>query len=316
MTRCKSFSKTSPSQCTGSAGCSIISCCSQVRAIAIFEALSAFDQVYAVEAGFSSTTDSSSYGAAQSSAMTMMSSSPKVRESAQMMAAAMASKAKGQQATGASTSTRVPRMELEDRKAYVGSLITKSADKNDGMKRFELAFQRVMKVVCAALVPPEDEELAKLHPSIPHLFALSYLPEVMHFFLNTTNVRCWVAHSETYIIILDTLKVMLNCEAGVPFEQLLTEPLRHVSSSFFFGVDTKSNNINKNTRTIDVTAVDVDADPIVMTSVPLCELVRQLEKHRSPLMDIAERITFPPTKDKVNNLCDGISYLMFQVVGI
>lgn len=43
-------------------------------------------------------------------------------------------------------------------------------------------------------------------------------------------------------------------------------------------------------------------------------LVTKLEEHRGPLMAFGANVKFPATKVKVNNLCDGISYLLLQQV--
>jgi len=56
-------------------------------------------------------------------------------------------------------------------------------------------------------------------------------------------------------------------------------------------------------------------EPIVST--PISELIQQLEMHRKPLLALAGKVQFSVTLEKVNMLCDGISYLLLQqVVGI
>lgn len=43
-------------------------------------------------------------------------------------------------------------------------------------------------------------------------------------------------------------------------------------------------------------------------------VVAKLEEHRSPLMEFGRSVMFPATREKVNCLCDGISYLVLQQV--
>ncbi|KAF8971863.1 hypothetical protein BDZ97DRAFT_1650531, partial [Flammula alnicola] len=221
-----------PRQCSGGPTCTVRNCCPEVRAIAIFEALSSFDNAYAAEAGFATTV----------------------------------------------------------------RLISKT-DKS--MRRFEDAFVRTLRVLCSWLQMASESESEDssegtgasrgrggLHPSVTRLFSISFLPEVMHAFLRNNNVRDWVAHSETYLAILDTLRRMLD--AGLA--PLLSAPLPRIDASCGLrGV-------------------------VAGAAAPLGDLVRQLEGHRRPLMALAGKVQFAATVEKVNNLCDGISYLLLQQV--
>ena len=44
------------------------------------------------------------------------------------------------------------------------------------------------------------------------------------------------------------------------------------------------------------------------------DLIKKLEMHRSGLRAFAAKVHFEATLDKVNTLCDGISYLLLQQV--
>jgi len=47
---------------------------------------------------------------------------------------------------------------------------------------------------------------------------------------------------------------------------------------------------------------------------PIGDLIKKLEMHRSGLRAFATKVQFEATLDKVNKLCDGISYLLLQQV--
>ena len=57
--------------------------------------------------------------------------------------------------------------------------------------------------------------------------------------------------------------------------------------------------------------------PVVVVVVevePIGDLIKKLEVHRSGLRAFAAKVQFEATLDKVNTLCDGISYLLLQQV--
>jgi hypothetical protein len=324
-------STASSAQCDGGSTCTVRTCCAAVRAIAIFEALSWFDEVYAIEADFGKTASSSS-------------------------SSSSSDKGKG-------------RDTKEHRDAYVRMLISKTdvmsaskAEKAQGQterggstRRFEDAFVRTLRLVCAWLrVPDQDdgddnnnnaEDRAAMHASVPRLFMSSMLLEVVHVFLGNTNVRDWVAHAETYLAILDLLRRMLDVSsastappdaaspvsAGVltpaassapapaPWADTLTlaavlrAPMRRIESG---GGLRRAVWGDASVRYEDLSAGG-SASAATATAEgrhSLCDLVQHLEAHRRPLMALAAKITFAATVEKVNNLCDGISYLLLQQV--
>lgn len=270
VVRCRdaiSTSRHAGSSCSGGGGCALWSCCTAVRAVAIWEALKGFDWVFGVEAGFMGV----SQGKEQHSQ---------------------------QQQQGYQHSP----LGKQHREAYVKLLISK-ADKS--MRRFEDAFVRTLRVVCSWLQPSsaDDESVdyeqaerdREAHEALlAHLFSTSYLLEVVHAFLSNNNVRDWIAHSETYLVILEMLRKMGDCGLG----SVLSEPV---------GVDS-------------ATAPSAVYNPFVTQAQPpappmsLCDLVKQLEAHRRPLMALAAKVQFSATVEKVNNLCDAISYLLLQQV--
>ncbi|KAF8167212.1 hypothetical protein B0H34DRAFT_791971 [Crassisporium funariophilum] len=235
---CSAVSKC-PRQCSGGHGCAVRNCCPDVRAIAIFEALSSFDQTFATEAGFAGVNGK------------------------------------------------------QQRQAYIKLLISK-ADKS--MRKFEDAFVRILRLLCSWLQASSDDEKGRaLHPAVARLFTASFLPEVLQGFMSNNNVRDWIAHSETYIVVLETLRRMFDCGLS----SVLTDPLHHVDQS-----------CGLQRWVWDQGSITWEP----AQSLPLCDLVKQLEAHRRPLRALGEKVQFSATLEKVNSLCDGISYLLLQQV--
>ena len=270
-------------------------CCSTVRAIAIFEALSAFDDSFAAEAGFRSADRK---GKSQSK---------------------------------------------EHRDAFVRQIIggkpmEKDKTQGSGARRFEDAFVRALKAVSAWLQAPNNDDDAypskgkdadghAPHETIPRLFETSLLLEVIHVFLGNTNVRDWVAHAETYLAILDLLRWMLDAstvvvqsQAAAPWayavtlKSLLRTPMRRIEATSGLRRAVWGDG---NVRFEDVggAASDLAAPAHGREQMrSLCDLIKNLEAHRRPLMALASKATFEATVDKVNSLCDGILYLLLQQV--
>lgn len=250
----------------------------------IFESLNVFDHIFAAEAGFAPTTTS---------------------------ADGVDPDPHGSFNTG-----------RQQREAYIKLLISKAADKS--MRKFEDAFIRTLKVICSWLQytpPPEekgffdaggDDETfsafnspSYLNDDIPHLLLASYLPEVIHTFLSNNNVRDWIAHSDTYNMILETLRWMSNFPS---LSNVLNLPLPPV----------QRNCTLKQWATGQGTMNFLGYPPPTTTTSkvvePIGDLIKKLEMHRSGLRAFAAKVQFEATLDKVNALCDGISYLLLQQV--
>ena len=238
-----------------------------MRAIAIWEALGAFDAVFATEAAF------------------------QVSESAQ------------HQGVG-----------RQHRETYVKLLISKT-DKS--MRRFEDAFLRTLRVVGSWLQAPssssasrddDDGEDGESHETLlSHFLLSSFLLEVVHLFLSNNAVRDWIAHSETYLGILDLMKKMLDYGLGsVLRERVYVAAPSSSSTTPGAGV------YNPFASTSAAPSAYSSTLPGVGAAVSLSDLVKQLETHRTSLRDVTSKIQFPITVDKVNKLCESISYLLLQ----
>lgn len=247
----------------------------------IFEALNVFDHIFATEAGFAPTTT--------------------------------AADGVDPDPHGSFHSGR------RQREAYIKLLISK-ADKS--MRKFEDAFVRTLKVICSWLQYSPEEGFdagdesspafnnpSYLNESIPHLLLASYLPEVIHTFLSNNNVRDWIAHSDTYNMILETLRWISNFPTLSIILNLPLPPVQRnctlkqwaagQGSMNFLGYPSGDSTTTKKS---------------VMEVEPIGDLIKKLETHRSGLRAFAARVQFEATLDKVNTLCDGISYLLLQQV--
>ena len=259
--------------------CAVRNCCYNVRALVIFEVLNVFDHIFATEAGFATTTAVTAADGVDSDPHRSFHSGRQQRE------------------------------------AYIKLLISK-ADKS--MRKFEDAFVRTLKVICSWLqFSPEDDFDADdktspafgnpsyLDTSIAHLLLASYLPEVIHTFLSNNNVRDWIAHSDTYSMILETLRWISNFPI---LSNVLNLPLPSVQRN----CSLRQWAIGQGT--INFLRYPNHAKKSVMEVEPIGDLIKKLEVHRSGLRAFAAKVQFEATLDKVNMLCDGISYLLLQQV--
>ena len=252
----------------------------------IFEALNIFDHIFATEAGFTPTTTTTADGV-------------------------------DPDPHGSFHSGR------QQREAYIKLLISK-ADKS--MRKFEDAFVRTLKVICSWLqfspefdvdddeTSPAFENPSYLNASIPHLLLASYLPEVIHTFLSNNNVRDWIAHSDTYNMILETLRWMSNFPT---LSHVLNLPLPPVQRNCSLKQWATGQGVMKflgyPPPPLTPTANHAKK-PLVVEAEPIGDLIKKLEMHRSGLRAFAAKVQFEATLDKVNMLCDGISYLLLQQV--
>lgn len=200
----------------------------------------------------------------------------------------------------------------QHRELYVKLLISRP-DKNT--KRFEDAFLRTLKVVCSWLQPPSadddadysdegyqrrEQEKEAYEMLLSHIFLSSLLLEVVHGFLSNNNVRDWISHSDTYLGILEMMSKILDSGLG---DLLKEAPVQSPESS-----------------AASSSASSAIYNPFAPASVPstrpasLCDLVKQLEVHRGPLMAVASKVQFTTTVGKISKLSEAISYLVLQQV--
>ena len=189
------------------------------------------------------------------------------------------------------------------------------------MRKFEDAFVRTLRIICSWLqLSPEvdfdadaDDEKSPafgnpsfLNDSIPHLLLASYLPEVIHTFLSNNNVRDWMAHSETYSMILETLRWISDSPT---IAHVLNQPLPPVQRNCTL----RQWATGQGAILFLQQYPNHGKDPVVEVE-PIGDLIKKLEMHRNVLRAFATKVQFEATLDKVNMLCDGISYLLLQQV--
>jgi hypothetical protein len=246
--------------------------------VVIYEALNVFDHIFATEAGFVAPTTTTAGGV-------------------------------DHDPHGSFHSGR------QQRETYIKLLISK-ADKS--MRKFEDAFVRTLKIICSWLQfsPAEDFDAddetspafgnpSYLNASIPHLLLASYLPEVIHTFLSNNNVRDWIAHSDTYSMILETLRWISDFPTLSNVLNLPPPPIQRNCSLKQWATGQ---------GVINFLGYPSGSKKLGAEPEPIGDLIKKLEMHRSGLRAFAAKVQFEATLDKVNMLCDGISYLLLQQV--
>lgn len=297
---CASPTTRCPKNCTGPGSnihCNIINdCCSRVRAIAVFEALSAFDEAYLAEVN------------------------------------------------GGHKANYV------EREAFIKDLISKPVGLQ--ARRLEMVFVRCMNLLVDVFTctPPSSSKFFSM-TFVEH-FEHSLMPEVVRFYLENTSVKDWITHSDSYTAILDLLRYMFEAGFG---EGVLDVGLRRVDESqglrkwLLVGEETMRwvrrvkdekdvrggemsrgmlkggaegvvdafSSTRKNETVSSAVAAEVNNQDYAVMMGPLKSLIMGLEMHRTSLLELLDKVTFMPTVEKLNVLCDGISQLVLgQVLGI
>ena len=155
---------------------------------------------------------------------------------------------------------------------------------------------------------PESESSSGsgIHPSISQLFAVSHLPSVMYAFLSHTlgAERDWVVHSEIYVALMDVIKDLASSSSsslgGAGLSEVVKEPVRTVEESC--GVDAWMWD-----RGEVVWVRDGEGE-----GRSLGAAVKRLEMHRQGLERYGNKFKFAAMAEKIEMLCEGISYLLFQ----
>ena len=143
-----------------------------------------------------------------------------------------------------------------------------------------------------------------IHLSIPRLFAVSHLPSVMYTFLShTLGAECnWVVHSEIYITLMDVIKHLAS-SSGAGLSGIVKESVRRVEESC--GVQAW---MWDRGEIVWVCGVDGEGEE----GRSLGDAVKRLERHRQGLERYGNKFKFAAMVEKIEMLCEGISYLLFQ----
>lgn len=162
-----------------------------------------------------------------------------------------------------------------------------------------------------------------IHPSFRSLFALSYLPQAIQLILSQRNIGTWVAHSRTFTAVLSFLRLVVDCG----FSQLLRIALPKIDPQRGEGLhgwmwdatpvvwEMQGGGGESSARSTGSVAGAgaVKEKASIVRCKPLYETIQELERGvRIPLREFASRIAFNPTVEKVDELCDGIMYLLLQ----
>ena len=164
-------------------------------------------------------------------------------------------------------------------------------------------------LVLGAPLSSESESGTGIHPSIPRLFAVSHLPSVMYAFLSHTlgAERDWVVHSEIYVALMDVIKHLASSSSsgggGAGLSGIVKEPVRRVEESC--GVQAW---MWDRGEVVWIHGADGEGEE----GRSLGDAVKRLERHRQGLERYGNKFKFAAMAEKIEMLCEGISYLLFQ----
>ena len=158
-----------------------------------------------------------------------------------------------------------------------------------------------------------DSSGTGIHPSIPRLFAVSHLPSVMYAFLSHTlgAERDWVVRSEIYVALMDVIKHLASSTSsssssgGAGLSGIVKEPVRRVEESC--GVQAW---MWDRGEVVWVRGADGEGEGEEGRS--LGGAVKRLKRHRQALERYGNKFKFAAMAEKIEMLCEGISYLLFQ----
>ncbi|KAJ7269247.1 hypothetical protein B0H12DRAFT_1200493 [Mycena haematopus] len=177
-----------PSTCTGiskNAKCTVVSCCSGVRALAIFECLGGFDRQFL---GERATSDSR--------ALALSQQMPKSNSGYGRGGAGGRGKGKGRGGKGKSAARTI---ELTS--------------------HWDEIVVRALNTLTSILPSPyaDSAQVYDLlpHPCIGYLLSLSQLPELLASLLRNDSVTDWITRSEVYYAMIALLRRMADCELTV-----------------------------------------------------------------------------------------------------
>ncbi len=277
-------------------------CCPQIRAIAVFEALSTFDHEFLLATG-----------------------------------------------VGGGKSQQLP---VRQREEYIQAMITRASTQSKKLEMTLVkcmdALTEVFKVDSFASSPcstSTSTSTVDISTNIAALFERSLMPEVIHAFLRNTTVKDWITHSETYCSILELLRYMTE---GVVGGRVMAAGLRKIQRScglkeWMWGcgeivwVEEGGDSVaerekekvmvmyrgqlkggaegGSNPKIVERRAEQNDKrEGTRAAAAPLKSLMNGLETHRGSLLEFLAKVSFPSTVAKLNELCDGISYLVLGQV--
>ncbi|KAI0059434.1 hypothetical protein BV25DRAFT_1808905 [Artomyces pyxidatus] len=202
---CKKCKK---NHCRGCLACTVATCCANVRAIALFQILGGFDREYLSE------KESSDVRAREAAA-----------RNAKLASSSVGPGGTGY-GTGARTAQPVPRGggrgrgRAKGKGKGSGHGLSDVGETGEGLAaHWDAVFVRALENITAFLPAPyaDAAQVYDLlpHAAVPHMLALSQLPELLGALLRNDSVADWVARGEIYYAMLALLRRLADCELTV-----------------------------------------------------------------------------------------------------
>ena len=182
--------------------CSVLNCCAEIRAIAIFEILGGLDRQFIVEQAAS---------ASRASAM--------AKKSVKGRSVGPGGTGYGTDAENSVGNTYGSWRDGPGKKKGKQSAVSGKGQTQDTESHWERTIIRVMDVLMQLLPAPYSDSAQVFdmlpHASIGYLISLSQLPTVLAGLLRNDSVTDWISRKETYNTMLSLLRRMADCELTI-----------------------------------------------------------------------------------------------------
>ncbi|THH19009.1 hypothetical protein EW146_g2092 [Bondarzewia mesenterica] len=177
--------------------CSVKSCCAEVRAIALFEALGGFDRLYINE------REGSDARAKDATARAPKATSASV----------------GRGGTGYGTGGSYGISEGYARGGPTPAITAHNTQAQKLAEHWDEVIVRALTTIRDFLPDPYSDSVQVYdmipHAAIQHLLSLSQLPELLGSLLRNDSVTDWISRSEVYYAMLSLLRRMADCELTI-----------------------------------------------------------------------------------------------------
>ncbi|THU76431.1 hypothetical protein K435DRAFT_879229 [Dendrothele bispora CBS 962.96] len=186
----------------------------------------------------------------------------------------------------------------------------------------------------------DDEEVERFWTFVAPLLELSLLCQILATLLRNASVKLWVAQGDLYLSVLRLLRTLTDsperrvkalfmnsptAAAGRPTNGSRSSSKGRSSQSIGIGPSYGiSRWARERSRIYDTTSSTSSSSSTVRSGSydslkaglggedSLYAIISGLDAHRMALIDMRERIQFPPTVEKLWGLADGLMYLVLQ----
>lgn len=252
--------------CRGKSPCDVLSCCAEVRAIALFETLGALDRNY-----LASKLDIHSSG------------SPN-KPSAKNKKQTQTTQTTGQGGTGYS---------VENRGASGSTSSAKRPPEVDPSIGSNLTAIRALQFISQLLPNPTSDMLYDLlpHPAIKHLLQLSFLPEILRELLRNDSVHEWTRQGDMYQVMIQLLQKLAESELSIEILAALgwEKKLSHGIDEFVWGTGELNLELSPTSSNDQASTESTSSQSIIARSPPLYEYFQKLVRQCNAFLSLVSQ---------------------------